>query len=84
MPEVRRAVAGQLTELDTSVQQQALKVLQVFKLRYLNTHLEHMMRLADNKTLREELVMFPLGRGADGGVADEHRPGGARGGWWGG
>lgn len=31
-------------------------------------------RLADNKTLREELAAFPLGVGVEGGVSGEQRP----------
>jgi hypothetical protein len=32
-------------------------------------------RLADNKTLRSELVSFPLALGSEGGIVPSHRPG---------
>ena len=35
--------------------------LQVFKLKFLLPYLDRLLRLADNKTLREELTAFPLG-----------------------
>ena len=33
------------------------------------------MRLADNKSLREEMTTFPLAKGMDVGVQEEDRPG---------
>lgn len=33
---------------------------QVFKLKFLLPYLDRLLRLADNKTLREELTAFPL------------------------
>ena len=48
---------------------------QAFKLRFLSEHSDRLVRLADNKSLREEMTTFPLARGMDGGVRDEDRAG---------
>lgn len=53
-------------------------MLQGFRLRFLGAHLERLLRLADDATLRLELAAFPLAPGADGGIAAEHRAGAAR------
>ena len=52
-----------------------LFLLQAFKLRFLSEHSDRLVRLADNKSLREEMTTFPLARGMDGGVRDEDRAG---------
>ncbi|EFN57812.1 hypothetical protein CHLNCDRAFT_51116 [Chlorella variabilis] len=57
---VQRAVAVQLMDVDPTIQQGALKCLKVFKLKFLLPYLDRLLRLADNKTLREELTAFPL------------------------
>ena len=49
--------------------------VQEFKLKYLGPHMERLLRLAANDTLREELAAFPLAPDADGGVLPEHRAG---------
>ena len=64
---MQQAVALQLIDDEPSIQAAALSCLKPFKFRYLNEHLEQLLRLADNKTLRTELVMFPVSRGAAGG-----------------
>ncbi len=65
---VQRAVASQLLSIDPPVQAAALRALKAFKLRYLTASgvMERLLRLADNKTLREELTLFPLARGSEG------------------
>ncbi|KAK9845304.1 hypothetical protein WJX81_002986 [Elliptochloris bilobata] len=70
---VRAAVARQLLDMDAAVQQAALKCLKGFRLRYLGAHLDRLLRLADDATLRVELASFPLAAGAEGGIAAEHR-----------
>lgn len=49
--------------------------MQGFRLRFLGAHLERLLRLADDATLRTELASFPLAAGAEGGIAAEHRAG---------
>ena len=49
--------------------------LQAWKLKYLNEHLERLLRLASDSTLREELTAFPLAKNAAGGIAEQHRQG---------
>lgn len=53
-------------------------MLQGFRLRFLGAHLERLLRLADDATLRLELAAFPLAPGADGRIAAEHRAGAPR------
>ena len=50
----------QLMDIDPAIQQGALRCLKVFKLQFLLPYLDRLLRLADNKTLREELTAFPL------------------------
>jgi len=50
---------------------------QGLRLRFLGAHLDRLMRLADDATLRLELAAFPLAPGAEGGIAAEHRAGAA-------
>lgn len=47
-------------DIDPAIQQGALLCLKVFKLQFLLPYLDRLLRLADNKTLREELTAFPL------------------------
>ncbi|KAL4860053.1 Small subunit processome component 20 [Chlorella vulgaris] len=61
---VQKAAAVQLMDIDPTIQQGALKCLKVFKLKFLLPYLDRLLRLADNKTLREELTAFPLGASA--------------------
>ncbi len=49
--------------------------MQEFKLKFLGPHIERLLRLAANETLREELAAFPLAPDADGGILPEHRAG---------
>lgn len=63
---MQQAVALQLIDDEPSIQAAALACLKPFKFRYLNEHYDHLARLADNKTLRSELVLFPVGRGVQG------------------
>lgn len=48
---------------------------QSFKLKFLSEHYDRLVRLADNKSLREEMTTFPLAKGMDGGVQEQDRPG---------
>lgn len=73
--EVQQAVAAHLMEVEPAVQQAVLKCIKVLKFKYLNPHMDRLMRLADDKTLRSELTAFPVAKGADNGVNEEHRPG---------
>lgn len=50
-------------------------VTQAWKLKYLNEHLERLLRLASNETLREELTAFPLAVSCEDGIQEQHRPG---------
>lgn len=67
-------MASQVDNDEPGVQAAALKCLSAFKVKALGQHLERMLRLADNKTLRGEMTSFPLAPGAEGGVSGEHRP----------
>lgn len=76
VPDLQAAVAGQLLTADQALQVAALQCLRPFKLPYLPPELlERLVRLADVRTLRGELVGFPLGPGAEGGLLEEQRPG---------
>jgi hypothetical protein len=80
VPELQAAVAGQLLTADQALQVAGLQCLRPFKLPYLpHELLERLVRLADVKTLRAELVGFPFGPGAEGGLLEEQRPGEGRG-----
>ena len=50
-----------------------LKVLQVYKMKYLNPYLERLERLADNATLRSELSSWPLATESPGSPAKQDR-----------
>jgi U3 small nucleolar RNA-associated protein 20 len=74
--EVQRAAAQQLLSPDPALQSAAVKCLRPFRLPYLPGPLAaRLLRLADNGTLREELVGLPMTQGAEGGIQDEHRAG---------
>lgn len=74
---MQRAAAQQLLSPDPALQAAALKCLRPFRLPYLpGPLLQRLLRLADNATLREELVGLPMAAGAEGGIPDEHRAGG--------
>ncbi|PNH02860.1 Small subunit processome component 20, partial [Tetrabaena socialis] len=74
--EVQRAVASHLLEADSAVQVAALRCLRPYRFRWLPVELaDRLARLADDSTLREELAIFPSAPDADGGVAEESRPG---------
>lgn len=73
--EVQQAVGVHLLEVDPPLQQAVLKCMKVFKFKYLNVHMERLLRLANNATLRAELTSFVVAKGADNGVPEDHRPG---------
>ena len=76
---IRAAVARLVGDRDGSVQAAALKALRPFKLRFLGPHLDRLVKMADDKTLREQLAAFPLApstaREGEEGLLDKHRPG---------
>ncbi len=83
LQELQQAVAAQLLSADGVLQGAAIKCLKPFKLPYLPVGvIDKLVRLSDVKTLREELLGFPLGPGAEaqGGMMEEQRPGGQGGG----
>ncbi|EFJ49017.1 hypothetical protein VOLCADRAFT_104545 [Volvox carteri f. nagariensis] len=74
--ELQRAVSSHLLESDSGIQVAALRCLRPFRFRWLPPEMaDRLDRLADDATLREELAIFPVAPGADGGVGEEARPG---------
>jgi len=57
---LRSAVVSHVQDVDPAVQQAALRCLRAFRLPWLVPYADRLLRLADNKTLREELAAFPL------------------------
>lgn len=49
--------------------------LQAFKVKFVTSYTERLLRLADNTTLRSELAQFPLAVDADDAILPEHRAG---------
>ena len=45
----------------------------MFKLPYLPDHIERLLKLVDNTTLREQLTTFPLAKSAEAGIRWEGR-----------
>ncbi|KAG2487780.1 hypothetical protein HYH03_013624 [Edaphochlamys debaryana] len=74
--ELQRAVATHLLEPEGPVQMAALRCLRPYRFRWLPAEMsDRLNKLADDATLREEMAVFPLAPGADGGVGEEARPG---------
>eukprot|EP00891_Asterochloris_glomerata_P000212 jgi/Astpho2/212/Aster-x0014 len=74
-PQLQQAVAAQLLDTESEVQQAALRCLKVFKLGFLSPYVTQCLQLASDKSLREGIVGFPLALGADGSMLPEHRRG---------
>ena len=53
--------------------------MQAFKVTFVTSYMDRLLRLADNATLRSELAQFPLAADAEDAVLPEHRAGGALG-----
>lgn len=53
--------------------------MQAFKVAFVTSYMDRLLRLADNATLRSELAQFPLAADAEDAVLPEHRAGGAQG-----
>ncbi|GIL90429.1 hypothetical protein Vretifemale_18038, partial [Volvox reticuliferus] len=74
--ELQKAVSSHLLEADSNIQVAVLRCLRPYRFRWLPAEMaDRLGRLADDATLREELVSFPLVAGADGGIGEESRPG---------
>ncbi|GIL61502.1 hypothetical protein Vafri_15933, partial [Volvox africanus] len=74
--ELQKAVSSHLLEADSNIQVAVLRCLKTYRFRWLPAEMsDRLGRLADDATLREELVVFPLVPGADGGIGEESRPG---------
>lgn len=54
------AVTCHVMDVDPALQQAALKCLKAFKPAWLLPYIDRLLRLADNRSLREELTAFPL------------------------
>jgi hypothetical protein len=52
---------------------------QAFKVTFVTSYMDRLLRLADNATLRSELAQFPLAADAEDAVLQEHRAGGVLG-----
>ena len=48
---------------------------QAFKVQFVTSYMERLLRLADNATLRSELAQFPLAVDAGDAILPEHRAG---------
>ena len=48
---------------------------QAFKVKAVTAHMDRLLRLADDATLRSELTLFGLARDAEQSVQEEHRAG---------
>ncbi|GMH39887.1 hypothetical protein BSKO_07791 [Bryopsis sp. KO-2023] len=73
--EVLQRISGLLCEDYRELQTNGLHCLQAFKVKHFSAYMDNLRQMLDPKTLRQELLNFPIRDTSDSPIPEEHRPG---------